>query len=73
MTRVADSVALSLATAGIRHAFGIPGGEVITLVDALETAGIRFVLVRHETAAAIMAAGTAVTADSGASRPLIPR
>lgn len=61
MTRIADIVAQSLATAGIRHAFGIPGGEVITLVDALETAGIRFVLARHETAAAIMAAGTAVT------------
>lgn len=61
MTRVADTVAHSLAAAGVRHSFGIPGGEVVTLVDALEAAGIRFVLARHETAAAIMAAGTAVT------------
>lgn len=57
MTRVADTVARQLAAAGVRHAFGMPGGEVVTLVDALEAAGVRFVLARHETAAAIMAAG----------------
>jgi acetolactate synthase I/II/III large subunit len=59
MTRVADTVARGLAAAGVRHAFGMPGGEVVTLVDALADAGIRFVLARHETAAAIMAAGAA--------------
>ena len=59
MTRVADTVARCLAAAGVRHAFGMPGGEVVTLVDALAEAGIRFVLARHETAAAIMAAGAA--------------
>ena len=57
MKRVADSVAAVLAAHGIRHAFGMPGGEVVTLIDALEAAGIRFVLARNETAAAIMAAG----------------
>jgi len=35
----------------------MPGGEVVTLVDALGAAGIRFVLARHETPAALMAAG----------------
>lgn len=30
----------------------MPGGEVLTLVDALETAGIRVVLVKHENAGA---------------------
>jgi acetolactate synthase I/II/III large subunit len=59
MMRVADTVARGLAAAGVRHAFGMPGGEVVTLVDALADAGIRFVLARHETAAAIMAAGAA--------------
>jgi acetolactate synthase I/II/III large subunit len=58
MTRVADTVARYLAAAGVRHAFGIPGGEVLTLIDALEIAGIDFILARHETPAAIMAAGT---------------
>ncbi len=57
MTRVADIAAATLAAAGIRHAFGMPGGEVVTFVDALERAGIRFVLARNETAAAMMAAG----------------
>jgi acetolactate synthase-1/2/3 large subunit len=56
-TRVADIVASSLHAHGIRHAFGMPGGEVVTLLDGLTRAGIRFTLARHETAAAIMAAG----------------
>lgn len=57
MIRVADEVARTLAAHGVRLAFGMPGGEVVTLIDALAGAGIRFVLARHETAAAIMAAG----------------
>jgi acetolactate synthase-1/2/3 large subunit len=56
-TLVADRIAETCRAAGIRFAFGMPGGEVVTLVDALERAGIRFVLARNETAAAIMAAG----------------
>jgi len=55
--RVADQVARTLAAHGVTHAFGMPGGEVVTLIDALGAAGIRFVLARHETPAAIMAAG----------------
>ncbi len=51
----ADLVAARLHAAGIRHAFGMPGGEVLALVAALERAGIRFVLTRHETAAGFMA------------------
>nr|WP_261337172.1 thiamine pyrophosphate-binding protein [Rhizobium leguminosarum] len=35
----------------------MPGGEVVTLIDGLEVSGIAFHLARHETAAAIMAAG----------------
>ncbi|MGH1419280.1 MAG: thiamine pyrophosphate-binding protein [Hyphomicrobiaceae bacterium] len=55
--RVADIVAETLSAHDIRHAFGMPGGEVVTLVDALNQAGVEFTLARHETAAAIMAAG----------------
>ncbi|MFK7763963.1 MAG: thiamine pyrophosphate-binding protein, partial [Roseobacter sp.] len=55
--RAADALARRLAAAGCRHAFGMPGGEVLTLVDALETAGITFHLAKHENAAAFMAEG----------------
>jgi acetolactate synthase-1/2/3 large subunit len=55
--RAADLVARRLHEAGCRTAFGMPGGEVLTLVDALEAAGIRFVLARHENAAGFMAEG----------------
>ena len=54
---VADALAERLYAAGIRYAFGVPGGEVLTLMGALERAGIRFVLVRHETAGGFMAEG----------------
>ncbi len=54
----ADVIATTLYRAGVRHAFGIPGGEVLTLVDALERAGIRFRLAKHENAAGFMAEGT---------------
>lgn len=55
--RVADIVARTLRAHGVRHAFGMPGGEVVTLIDGLQASGIAFHLARHETAAAIMAAG----------------
>lgn len=57
VVRGADLMAARLAAAGATHAFGIPGGEVLALVDALERAGIAFVLARHENAAGFMAEG----------------
>ncbi len=53
--RAADAIARRLYAAGCRHAFGMPGGEVLTLVDALGAAGITFVLCKHENAAGFMA------------------
>ncbi|UWR21639.1 thiamine pyrophosphate-binding protein [Sulfitobacter sp. S190] len=53
--RAADALARRLYDAGCRHAFGMPGGEVLTIVDALEAAGITFVLCKHENAAGFMA------------------
>lgn len=53
----ADLLAARLAVHGATQAFGIPGGEVLALVDALERAGIRFRLARHENAAGFMAEG----------------
>lgn len=55
--RIADVIARRLYEAGVRYAFGVPGGEVLTLVDALEKAGIRFLLAKHENAAGFMAEG----------------
>ena len=54
----AEIVARRLYDAGCRFAFGIPGGEVLTLMDALAAAGIQFVLTKHENAAGFMAEGT---------------
>ena len=54
----AEIVAAHLAEAGCRHAFGIPGGEVLTLMEALDRFGIAFHLVKHENAGAFMAEGS---------------
>ena len=53
----AELIAGKLAAAGCRMAYGIPGGEVLALVDALDRAGIRFVLTKHETPAGFFAEG----------------
>ncbi len=58
--RTADVIGSVLFAQGVRHAFGMPGGEVLTLIDGLERAGVRFCLARHETQAALMAAGASV-------------
>lgn len=55
--RSADVVAQRLYEAGCRRAFGMPGGEVLTIVDALGKAGIEFILVKHENAGGFMAEG----------------
>lgn len=52
----AEAIARTLQEAGVRFAFGHPGGEVLELIDALERTGIRFVLTGHESTAAFMAA-----------------
>ena len=56
-TRAADILARRLRAAGCRRAYGMPGGEVLTLIDALEAAGIEFVLCHHENAGGFMAEG----------------
>ena len=43
----ADIVGTSLARAGATHAFGVPGGEVLGLMQGLDNAGINFALVRQ--------------------------
>ncbi len=50
-------IARRLAEAGCTHAFGIPGGEILTLMEALRVEGIDFRLCRHENAGGFMAEG----------------
>ncbi len=57
MTTTADLLAQALYKIGCRQAFGMPGGEVLRLLKALEEAGITFHLAKHETAAGFMAEG----------------
>ena len=56
MTSTAAAVAKVLADAGIERVFGLPGGEVLVLIDELRRAGVDFVLMRHEANAGIAAA-----------------
>src|SRR5262245_5940751 len=71
----------ALAAEGVDTVFGLPGGHVLPIYDALyDMPSIRTVLVRHEHAAAAMAAGYAqltgrpgvvlVTAGPGATNVL---
>lgn len=57
MPTAADLIARRLHDAGARHVFGMPGGEVLTLLDALTRAGLAFHLCRHENSGAFMAEG----------------
>src|SRR6476660_10432110 len=56
MTSTAAATAKVLADAGIDRVFGLPGGEVLVLMDELRRAGVDFVLMRHEANAGIAAA-----------------
>src|SRR2546423_9642320 len=56
MTTTAAATAKLLADAGIERVFGLPGGEILVLMDELRRAGVDFVLMRHEANAGIAAA-----------------
>ena len=58
MLSAADIIAQRLYEAGTRNAFGIPGGEVLAIMQALDRVGIEFTLTKHENAAGFMAEGT---------------
>ncbi len=58
MTTTVNIIAQRLVNAGVKHAFGIPGGEVLAVIDALRDHDIQFTLVKHENAGGFMAEGT---------------
>jgi len=53
--KTAEIIAQALYEDGVRHAFGIPGGEVLELLEAFRKVGIRFILTKQEMGAGIMA------------------
>ena len=57
MATAAELIARRLAEAGCSRVFGIPGGEVLTLMEALREAGLEFVLTKHENSGGFMAEG----------------
>ena len=57
MPTASDLIAARLHQAGCRKAFGIPGGEVLTLIDSLKKTGIDVILSRHENCAGFMGEG----------------
>ena len=52
---VAQLIAKCLENEGVKYLFGLPGEEIIPLVDALNASPLRFILVRSEQGAAFMA------------------
>jgi len=56
---VAEYLAERLYTEGVRFVFGIPGGASIPYLEAFRKRGIEFILVSHESSAAVMADVTA--------------
>ena len=57
MANAAQVLARRLHQAGCRFAFGIPGGEVLTVMDALAEAGIRFELCKQENSEGVSEGG----------------
>ena len=55
MPTTAQTLAESLYAAGIDLVFGMPGGEVVAVLEAMRQRGIRFELMHHETSAVFAA------------------
>ena len=57
MSNSAEIIGKRLYQAGCRRAFGIPGGEVLDLMEGIKNSGIEFILTKHENSAGFMAEG----------------
>ncbi len=51
----AEAIAETLVECGVEMVFGLPGGEILSLIEAFRRAGLRFLLTGHESSAASMA------------------
>lgn len=66
MSQIAHALASALSDLSVRHAFGMPGGATLPLIQAFEQHGIQFILTRHEGSAGFMADAIAqLTGDIG--------
>lgn len=67
MATVAEVLAESLKNIGVKQVWGMPGGDTLPLVDAVEAHGLEFVLVRDEASAGFAADASAqLTGTMGA-------
>ena len=55
MATCSQIIADNLKELGVQRIFGLPGGEILELIEACRKVGIEFILTRHESAAAFMA------------------
>src|ERR1700687_2929792 len=53
--RSSDLIARCLENEGVRYVFGVPGEEILDIVDSLADSSVRFVPTRHEQGAGFMA------------------
>ena len=58
MPTCAHVLAKTLKAGGVTTLFGLPGGEILTFVEAAKRVGIDFLLTRHEATASLMADAT---------------
>jgi acetolactate synthase I/II/III large subunit len=73
MTTGADIIAKRLFEAGCRHSFGMPGGEIMAVMGALDAAGVAFHLTKHENSAGFMGEGAwhALCGDGPSAAPVV--
>ncbi len=53
--KASDLLVKCLENEGVEYIFGVPGEETLDLMESLRTSSIKFILTRHEQAAAFMA------------------
>ncbi|MEP6776140.1 MAG: thiamine pyrophosphate-binding protein, partial [Chloroflexota bacterium] len=51
----AELLVRCLENEGVKYVFGVPGEEILNLLDALSRSNIKFITTRHEQGAAFMA------------------
>jgi acetolactate synthase I/II/III large subunit len=69
----AEIIARRLFEAGCRHSFGMPGGEIMAVMGALDAAGVTFHLTKHENSAGFMGEGAwhALSANGPSAAPAV--